>query len=347
LSRIRRIAPLALLVASIGTFSAQAEERPARVITQPDWIKRPRAEDLVSYYPAAGAGVSAKVKLTCLVTSRGTLDGCSIAEESPPGHGFGQSALMMAPLFLMRPKTVDGAPVGGATITIPINFGAFSGAYQPTPTIQVINNPAWADTPSAQELAAAFPSRAAGRVERGRSVQRCRMTSDGHLSSCETITEQPSGQGFAAAARRLTKSFRVLDDPGLRSALKRSYIDVPFEFRDPGIPGPPVELVDPEWLTGASGEIFPFQAAKAGVTTGLGVLRCDVTHEGRLAPCAVVRETPEGLGFGRSALAVAGAMRMNPWMKQGFPVEGASITLPIRLNLDPARPTPSTAESAQ
>jgi hypothetical protein len=48
------------------------------------------------------------------------------------------------------------------------------------------------------------------------------------------------------------------------------------------------------------------------------------------------RKAPPGLGFGETALAIARIMRMNPWTKQGIPVDGARVDVPIRLNLDAA-----------
>jgi len=51
--------------------------------------------------------------------------------EHPAGLGFGKAALSMAPLFHMRPMMVDGVPVGGAQITIPVNFPARSYSEAP------------------------------------------------------------------------------------------------------------------------------------------------------------------------------------------------------------------------
>jgi hypothetical protein len=42
------------------------------------------------------------------------------------------------------------------------------------------------------------------------------------------------------------------------------------------------------------------------------------------------------MGFGKLALAIANIMAMNSWSKQGIPVGGGRVRLPIRLNLNPA-----------
>jgi protein TonB len=94
------------------------------VITQPDWLRKPTAEDMAQYYPdrAQRLGVSGRAELSCTVTAQGTLTECSVASEDPSDQGFGTAALKMTRLFKMRPQTRDGAPVGGAKVNIPLRF---------------------------------------------------------------------------------------------------------------------------------------------------------------------------------------------------------------------------------
>src|SRR6185503_5853162 len=82
------------------------------------------AEDMANYYPkaAAAANVEGQATIACRVTKEGTLSECRVAEESPPGQGFGEAALGLATLFKMRPMTRDGAPADGGKINIPIRF---------------------------------------------------------------------------------------------------------------------------------------------------------------------------------------------------------------------------------
>jgi len=79
---------------------------------------------MTRYYPdrAQRLNKAGSAKMECTVTAQGTLSGCSIVSEDPPDLGFGQAALDMAKLFKMRPKTVDGAAVGGATVIVPLRF---------------------------------------------------------------------------------------------------------------------------------------------------------------------------------------------------------------------------------
>jgi TonB family protein len=332
-------------------FSAPAQEQAqGPQITNPDWLKKPSGEDMENFYPAASGGAAGKAFISCIVTSRGTLDKCFVVSESPTGMGFGAAALSLAPMFMMRPMTENGVPVGGAHIVIPINFAGGPGFFNSSDSIQIVSNLPWGKTPTAADMAAVFPLKSVGQVARAHVVLRCRITRDGPVKSCQTVTEQPVGRGFANAARDLIKAFQVVDDPGVRGQLKDAFVDIPFDFRDPSKPSPPPELIDPQWIRGPdpqmAGQLFPPEAAKAGFKSGLGVIDCEVSHDGALTGCSVVREDPAGMGFGKLALAIADIMTMNPWSKQGIPVDGGRVRVPIRLNLNPDTPSPPARPAA-
>ena len=96
----------------------------------PDWAYHPlyppppKHDDLATYYPDRAQRINAEgmARIACTVTEAGSLSDCVVVDESPPGLGFGESALKMAHLFKMKPKTVDGRPVGGARVVVPIRF---------------------------------------------------------------------------------------------------------------------------------------------------------------------------------------------------------------------------------
>jgi protein TonB len=94
------------------------------VITSPDWLRRPSGEDIARYYPerAQRMNVEGRATISCSVTAKGTLEGCSVQSEDPADQDFGSAALRMSRLFKMRPMTKDGAPVEGGTVRIPIRF---------------------------------------------------------------------------------------------------------------------------------------------------------------------------------------------------------------------------------
>jgi Gram-negative bacterial TonB protein C-terminal len=236
----------------------------------------------------------------------------------------------------MAPRTVDGAPVGGATVIIPVRFSG-GRPVPPGARITVASGLAWGAAPTAAELAEAFPKDAAGHAAKAHVVLRCQVDSSGGLRDCSIMTEQPSGLGFGRAARALSKRFRIFDDPDYANTVKGDYVDIPFDFHDPAQQQPPLEVLDPTWLQTVdpvkASQLFPEAAAKAGLTTGRATLVCQVAHDGSLTACTVAEELPSGLGFGEAALAIAAVMKMNPWTQQGFPVDGAKIRLPIRVNL--------------
>ena len=94
------------------------------VITMPDWVAKPRAEDLTAFYPKAAARMSRSGQATiqCQVNVEGLLVGCAAISEQPAGEGFGDAAVGMAGKFKMRPMTRDGTAVAGGVIRIPIRF---------------------------------------------------------------------------------------------------------------------------------------------------------------------------------------------------------------------------------
>jgi TonB family protein len=322
-------------------FDADMLRHPGAVIGTPDWLRKPTMEEAQRYLPAGSNGLEGRATIQCVVSTRGLLEKCAVNAETPTGHGFGGAALAMTSVFLMRPMTLDGSPVGGAAVQIPIHFLGMPGAEQvASSTVQVLRAAPWMTAPTAEALSAAFPKSAVGKASAGHVVLRCGFLSDGGLANCETISETPEGRGFGEAARALTKDFRAY--VSTTDKLGRLRVDIPFDFRDPAQPEPQAEVYDPLWLRHVNPDavvkLFPNAAAKAGYKSGLAQLDCTVQHDGSLKNCTVVSEEPAGLGFGDAALTIAGVMAMNPWTAEGTPVDGARIRLPVRIELPAAGP---------
>ena len=84
----------------------------------------PTGEEMANYYPEVARLISLNghAAIVCDVTAQGTTVNCVVRSETLVGMGFGQAAISLAGFFCMKPMTVDGAPVAGGKVTIPIAF---------------------------------------------------------------------------------------------------------------------------------------------------------------------------------------------------------------------------------
>jgi len=321
---------------------------PGAIITNPDWMRKPKLEELQNYMPTGAMRSGGRVVLHCIVTGRGLVDNCTTSDETPSDHGLRSAALAMSSLFILKPMTIDGLPVGGGEINIPIKFEGSSGASAQS-TVRVMSAAPWFAAPTLDQVQAAFPKSAIGKIASGHVVLRCSLTRNGGLVDCDRVSEEPAGAGFEHAAESLVKDFKVVTDPKT-DHLADVRVDVPFDFRDPSQATPPIEVHNPLWVQHVdptkAAAVYPEAAIKAGFKTGVAMLVCSVAHSGALTGCTVDSEAPADVGFGEAALKIAAVMAMNPWTQQGQPVDGMTIRLPIRLVLpDPAPPaaTPPAA----
>jgi TonB family protein len=101
-------------------------------------------------------------------------------------------------------------------------------------------------------------------------------------------------------------------------------------------PPTPSVMTQPDWLRRPTGEdmarYFPDRAMRSG-QAGRATIFCRVTADGTLADCHVTEESPLDYGFGDAALKLGSLFRMRPMTKDGKPVEGGMINIPIRFLL--------------
>ncbi len=91
-------------------------------------------------------------------------------------------------------------------------------------------------------------------------------------------------------------------------------------------------ITNPDWLERPSGRDFaryyPTRALSLGIE-GRAVIECGVGLDGRLHDCEVIEEAPEGMEFGAATVSMARHFRMTPQLRDGEPVGGARVRIPI------------------
>lgn len=80
---------------------------------------------------------------------------------------------------------------------------------EPITPAPVIINPHWTSLPTAEQMRRAYPASALRREVEGSATLRCTVTVQGTLAACLVASESPAGEGFGAAAQRLSRHFRM------------------------------------------------------------------------------------------------------------------------------------------
>jgi len=95
----------------------------------------------------------------------------------------------------------------------------------------------------------------------------------------------------------------------------------------------PPSILAPEWVAKPTAEdaqaVYPKGAAEKRLE-GRATLKCGVSADGFLKDCASIAEEPAGQGFGAAALAIAPKFQMAKVTKDGVPVAGGVVRIPIR-----------------
>jgi protein TonB len=172
------------------------------------------------------------------------------------GEGFGAATLRAAPYFRMRPRTVDGAPVDGGRVIIPLRWqvaGGPPGPHScgaarpvtpvalpppmplPTPaaeaTPQAVAGPNWVRTPTGDDLSRIYPGRARDRRLGGHTTMACKVRKDGTLTDCAITEETPTGYGFGEAALASAQYFRMSPTTADGKSVEGGTVVIPIGWR--------------------------------------------------------------------------------------------------------------------
>lgn len=300
-----------------GQTPASAKPPPV-LITNPDWEHKPGPDEFSRFAPV-GVSSTGLVTVQCDVIAQGATAGCVVLEENPPNEGFGAAALKIAPYFKMKPKTLDGKPVGGGMFITRIRF-----VEDDTPI------PDWARHPTDAQIEAVWPDQARGIA--GQVVLECNTTMEGLVSRCRIHKETPGGMGFGVAALKLTNDIQL-------TVGSQVGVLIPISFRLPApkqvgvaeFGGSLSALSNAPWLAA------PLATDVAAAWPGSAPrdlreaqvrLSCGLQPDGLLGPCTILSEEPPGLGFGPAALALTHRFQLRGDMNPDV-LKKARVILPV------------------
>jgi protein TonB len=79
-------------------------------------------------------------------------------------------------------------------------------------------------------------------------------------------------------------------------------------------------------------QYYPERAQRMNVG-GRVEMNCEVTNKGTVQNCSITSEEPSGQDFGNAALKLTRFFKMRPAARDGTPVGGQHVNIPIRFVL--------------
>lgn len=230
------------------------ESRVGEYLTQPDWVRTSTIGELEKLYPASARAtrVRGRVDAICDINAEGRFTDCAVQAETPPGHDLGRATLQALPSFQIAPTNADGRSVAGlhirltfvwtpqpaagpsglsVTVTpVPGAPGTAASAPPARPLILWATSN-WAQIPTGDQMAEAYPEAArAGNLE-GHTKIRCAVEKDGRLTDCVIVEETPSSNGFGRAAIAVSRFFRLHPTLGEGQPVEGGTVFLPISWR--------------------------------------------------------------------------------------------------------------------
>ena len=86
----------------------------------------------------------------------------------------------------------------------------------------------WLKQPSPADIVSVYPRTAARLGHYGRVKLSCTVQPDGSLTRCDIVSEDPADEGFADAALKLARLYKMASPDG--SPLPRTTVEIPIRF---------------------------------------------------------------------------------------------------------------------
>ena len=205
----------------------------------------------------------------------------------------------------------------------------------------------------ADQLVAIWPGTAYQAGLGGRVTLRCLVDVHGLAERCDVAYEAPAGKGFGKAALEMRPTIKLAPTVGPDGAPISTIKNISITFRGTdsqvsmaavmsaggtfAMHNPlqmrKVTMLDfPIWAAAASfDDLAAAYPAKAGGVEGYAVAHCRVQGSGALSTCQMIKETPEKVGFGPAATALAAArFRVAPQLAQTRHSGELWVDVPIR-----------------
>ncbi len=128
-----------------------------------------------------------------------------------------------------HPNTVvDTDPGPPEFVAHPVDTGPTQPNNPPAP--KVIQNPTWLARPSADQLADFYPPRALDDGISGQAILDCFVTAKGELTRCAISGETPKNRGFAEAAMKAARIFRMSPRTEDGQPVEGGTVHIPIRF---------------------------------------------------------------------------------------------------------------------